>query len=242
MKLLAIETSSNACSVALYQGDILASHDFKSMTRGHSEMLMPMIEDVMKGAQTPMGALNAIAVSIGPGAFTGLRIGISSARALGLALNIPVYGIPTPKLIAAKATYTPSGPLMVALETKRSDLYIEVFPTPYLNNDNPQGLGQQALSLEAACLMAKDIIAQGNGPLHLAGDGAARLQPLLDQDNIPYIHRSSDNLPTANILGLVALAEIKKNPTTNPKPPEPLYIRPPDATLPSKPALILQGK
>lgn len=98
MKTLAIDSATEACSVALYEDEKLVAGDFRLLGRGHAEQLVPMI------ASLPgKGRAERIVVSLGPGSFTGVRIGLAAARALGLAWGVEVLGYPTLALIAAMA-------------------------------------------------------------------------------------------------------------------------------------------
>lgn len=98
MRILAIETATPACSVALFDGDELLAGDYRELGRGHAEQLVPMI-----GALPAKGRAQRILVSLGPGSFTGVRIGIAAARALGVAWQAEVLGYPTLALVAAMA-------------------------------------------------------------------------------------------------------------------------------------------
>ena len=98
MRTLAIETATAACSVALFEGDSLLAHDHRELGRGHAEQLVPMI-----AALPDKGRAERIRVSLGPGSFTGVRIGIATARALGIAWGAEVIGYPTMALVAAMA-------------------------------------------------------------------------------------------------------------------------------------------
>ncbi len=98
MRTLVIETASEACSIALFEGDALIASDHRAMARGHAEALVPMI-----AALPAKGRAERILVSLGPGSFTGVRIGLATARALGFAWGAEVLGYPTLALIAAQA-------------------------------------------------------------------------------------------------------------------------------------------
>ena len=98
MRTLAIETASEACSIALFKGEALMAHDHRLLGRGHAEALVPMI-----AALPGKGKAERILVSLGPGSFTGVRIGLATARALGFAWGAEVLGFPTLALIAAQA-------------------------------------------------------------------------------------------------------------------------------------------
>jgi len=99
MRVLAIETASEACSIALFEGNGVLARDHRLIGRGHAEALVPMI-----AALPDKGRADRILVSLGPGSFTGVRIGLATARALGFAWQAEVLGYPTLALLAAMAT------------------------------------------------------------------------------------------------------------------------------------------
>ena len=126
MLILAIDTSMAACSAALHDaGNLLASR-YVPMDKGHAEAIAPMVRDVMAEAGTAFAALGRIAVTTGPGTFTGVRIGLAMARGLGLALSIPVTGIDSLRAIAANEGETES-PVLVVADARRNEVYSALF-------------------------------------------------------------------------------------------------------------------
>ncbi|HUR42919.1 MAG TPA: tRNA (adenosine(37)-N6)-threonylcarbamoyltransferase complex dimerization subunit type 1 TsaB [Aestuariivirga sp.] len=126
MKLLAIDTAMAACSAALHESGRVLVKAFAAMERGHAEAIAPMVRDVMAQASLEFAGLDRVVVTIGPGTFTGVRIGLAMARGLGLALNIPVIGIDTLSAIAANAPQT-DRPLLVAADARKDEVYAALF-------------------------------------------------------------------------------------------------------------------
>lgn len=123
MRVLAIETASEACSVALTEGAAMLAHDHRVMARGHAEALVPMI-----GALPDKGRADRILVSLGPGSFTGVRIGLATARALGFAWGAEVLGYPTLALIAAQAQAAqPREPVTVCMNGGHGEWFVQDF-------------------------------------------------------------------------------------------------------------------
>lgn len=160
--ILFIDTAMNGCGVAVCAAGHVQAR-VEPMSRGQAEVLMPMVDEVVKasGGYEPV---QAIVTTIGPGAFTGLRIGLSCARSLGLSLSVPVFGITTLQALALKyAADGASGPFMVVVETKRSDFYVQRFAA------GGAALGEP-FALEAS--EAAALLAAGD---RMIGDAAARL-------------------------------------------------------------------
>ncbi|MDP7142356.1 MAG: tRNA (adenosine(37)-N6)-threonylcarbamoyltransferase complex dimerization subunit type 1 TsaB [Alphaproteobacteria bacterium] len=133
-KILALDTALNACSVSFWNEDSNAYvTDRRLMKRGHAEILMPQITDVMHKASVSLADVDLIVTTCGPGAFTGLRIGLSSARALGLATGAPVAGLTTTQVLARQCLESCADQaqdktsLLVLVETKRKDFYYQLF-------------------------------------------------------------------------------------------------------------------
>lgn len=131
--VLSIDSALNGCAVGLQntKDDIPLAASSREMSSGQAEHLVPMIEDVLAAAGKEYGDIGLIAVVNGPGAFTGIRIGIAAAKALGLALEIPVIGVGTFESILHTALQSEENRgyarYLVILETKRTDFYVQQF-------------------------------------------------------------------------------------------------------------------
>ena len=215
-RVLAIESALAACSVAVLVDGRLAAHRFEPMVRGHAERLLPMVREVVVEAGLDFSQFDLFAVTVGPGHFTGLRVGLAAAQGLALAWGRPLAGVTTLEAVAAMA---PAGdaPLVVALESKRADLYVQAFT------------GGRALG-PAAPLTPERLAdrAWPAGELALAGDGAARLQPVLAAAGVRSVRVGPDGPDAAAVARLAA----GRHGTAAALAAEPVYLRPPDVTLP----------
>ena len=93
MKAILIDSSASACSVCVTTDKVVTGHNYVSMDRGHASAIIPMIESTMKDAKTHFDELRFVAVTKGPGSFTGLRISLAAAKAIALSNNIPLFGV-----------------------------------------------------------------------------------------------------------------------------------------------------
>jgi tRNA threonylcarbamoyl adenosine modification protein YeaZ len=216
MRILAIDTACAAVSVAIVdsdKGEPVALRQ-RLMARGHAEALAPMVEEAMRGLEGGFGSLTRIAVTIGPGSFTGIRIGVAMARAMGLALDIPVVGVSTLVAYAAPllAEQRP-GVVAAAIDARHGAVYFQLFEATGRPLTPPR--------VESP----RDAVrAIGAGPARLAGDAARLLAIEAQRAGLPFDLSAAADLP--DILG-VARVGLACDPTTNPA--RPLYVKPPDA-------------
>lgn len=212
MLILALDTTAAACSVALWRDGETVKAEHVAMKQGQAEVLVPLIERTLNECETNYAALDRVAVTIGPGSFTGVRVGISTARAIGLAANKPVVGVRTTDVLAAAAPEKDVW-ILAAMDTKRGDLYAQMFD-PQLKPDGevqvvtfqtlPQWVGSRSITVVGdAALQAKDAI----GPTSTVSD--------------------ANPLPDTSILARLASAREPSAHTLLP-----VYARPPDAKLP----------
>src|SRR6202162_4860562 len=130
MRVLAIDTALEACSAAVLDAELrtIVAHESLPMLRGHAEALLPLIARVMDRAGLEFSALDRIAVTTGPGSFTGLRVGIAAARGIALAAGKPAVGLSklaayAAPLVAADDTL----PVVVAIDARHGHVYLQVF-------------------------------------------------------------------------------------------------------------------
>lgn len=141
--VLAIDTSGPRLQLAL-AGEAGAEVLIEEIAKGHAEILFGRIAALLAENQRAYADLTRIAVTTGPGSFTGLRIGISAARGLGLALNIPVIGVPN---LFALSLSTAHGPIDVVLDARRSEYYVQSFIAPGVPDSQPALIpGEAALA------------------------------------------------------------------------------------------------
>lgn len=203
MLLLALDTSGAYVSVALMTEKEIISHTHQVMERGQGEALIPLILKMMTHSSYQMSDLEAVAVAVGPGSFTGVRIALAAARGIGLALDIPVMGVTN----FESAAYGIFQPVHVILDTKRGDYYVQRF--------DAQGKPVSEYLIEDADSLKKALpfVAVGNGAVSLAQKIGC---DVVEQTETPAVRT-----------GQVALERL-----SNPRPAEPLYLRDADVTLP----------
>jgi tRNA threonylcarbamoyladenosine biosynthesis protein TsaB len=224
--ILAVDSAGGACSAALFVNGAVSRHEWVAISRGHAEILMPMVVSVMTGSN--YSDLDAIAVTVGPGSYTGLRIGISLVRGLALAAKLKIISVSSFKAIARGAIVlgAAKGPILVALETKRDDLYIQTLDENLVPLSPP------------ACINPEEVVAAFpeiwflEHPLVIVGDAVSRLVPVLSKKHNFTIGKG-DGLADAAIVAAEASENILLGlPIQEQLPPLPVYIRPPDVSLP----------
>jgi tRNA threonylcarbamoyladenosine biosynthesis protein TsaB len=227
MKILAIDTALNACSVALMDGrtTIAFSHEIRS--RGHAEKLLPTIQDLMQGNGFKFADLNSIGVTIGPGTFTGLRIGLAAARAISLTANLPCIGVSTLECLAASVTEAEANgrAIVPLIDARRQEIYHQTFQYNKVDAEFPN-----PLSDPKASNIDEMLSILPTAPTFIFGSGAELLTNLdgFNAETMTLLEKEPD--PDARLVAQIALKKLQKNDFTSP--PAPLYLRAPDAKLP----------
>ncbi|RAK67647.1 tRNA (adenosine(37)-N6)-threonylcarbamoyltransferase complex dimerization subunit type 1 TsaB [Phenylobacterium kunshanense] len=208
MIVLGLDTCLNACSVAVLDGGTVLAHASEAMARGHQERLAPMVQSVMAEAGLTFEQLERIGATVGPGSFTGLRVGVAFAKGLGSALAIPAVGVGALEALAAEA----GGLVAAAIDARRDQLYLQVF------EDGHALMAPDVLPLGTAAARLAEL-SMGR-PLTLIGSGA----PLLADAARGADVRTPDGCDARHVAKLAA--------ARSPGPLRPLYLRAPDAKLP----------
>ncbi|WP_046730608.1 tRNA (adenosine(37)-N6)-threonylcarbamoyltransferase complex dimerization subunit type 1 TsaB [Streptomyces humi] len=209
MLLLALDTATPAVTVALHDGTAVIASSSQVDARRHGELLLPAVDRVLAEAGVKLDAVTAIAVGVGPGPYTGLRVGLMTADTFGLALGVPVHGLCTLDALAYAADIG-SGPFVVATDARRKEVYWATYA------DSRTRLTEPAVDRPA------DIAGKVAG-LPAVGAGA-----LLYPDTFPAVHEP-EHVSAAALASLAAerLAAGEELPA-----PRPLYLRRPDAQVP----------
>lgn len=207
--------------MALWREAGLAAHRFEPMRRGQSERLLPMVAEVMAEVGLDYDGLDAIAVTQGPGAFTGVRIGLAAARGLALAQRLPLIGVSS---FAAAAVATPPEErrgrlLLIVLDAKRADVYAQAFDDSLTPLGAPMAQRPEALSAQLP-----------PGPVALAGDGASvACEPLRAAGRDVAVTQATGPVDAVHV---ARLAASRPMPDPGAPAPRPIYLRAPDVTLP----------
>lgn len=220
--ILAIDAAGHSCSVALWRQGGIAAEERRVMSHGQAAELLPMVERVMQAGGLDLRQVAEVAVSVGPGGFTGLRIGLATARGLALAIGCPVVGISSFQATAGTllASDIPAGDILAVLDSRRAE--------PYLARLGPDLAFRQPPKLMDADEIAAACRAPG---LALAcGDGLDALAALLTGEILPAaIGR------LAGASDAVAVARLAADPSGRFNlPADPHYLRPPDISQPKE--------
>jgi tRNA threonylcarbamoyladenosine biosynthesis protein TsaB len=220
MRILAFDTCFDGCSacIAELRGGAVSvlSRRFERFETGHAERLIPMIGEAMREAQLAFEQLDRIAVTTGPGTFTGTRIGIAAARALALATGAGTVGLSSLAVMAEVASRKIDAPVLaVVVDARRGEVYAQLF--------GPGG-GGDALSPPALLRLEEAAQIGGAGAIIFVGSGAEAVASIAAGHGRSAKAMQADLVPDA-----VALAHLAASMPTSDVPLAPLYLRPPDA-------------
>lgn len=210
MILLAIDTSASLCAAAVYDGEMELGRVVEDIGKGHAERLMAVIDAALAAAGKTYTDLQAVAVSVGPGSFTGIRVGVATARGLALALKIPAIGVTTLQAVAAETSAQhPDRTVLAAFTSGRGDIQAALY-----DNFGNMLYAPAVIDVAHAAQLAAD-----HGAIVVGSAAAA----IVEQD--PRLISAGDAIGAdiGTYAGLAAKAGVSG------EKPKPLYLREPDA-------------
>lgn len=216
--LLAIDTAGSSCSIALWAEGKVMAHEVAATQHGHAVALAPMVDRVASATGIDLKRIGAVAVSCGPGGFTGMRVGLATARALALAIGCPAIGIGSFQALAATALRSggrPEGPLLAVLDSRREELFAAEL------DDGLAPLGAPMLLRPGA--VAEHCRARA---LTLVADSELACFAAPVFADLHMLHAAAD---------AIAVAELAATRPGLHLPAAPIYVRPPDVSLPKAP-------
>ncbi|NEU12052.1 tRNA (adenosine(37)-N6)-threonylcarbamoyltransferase complex dimerization subunit type 1 TsaB [Methylobacterium sp. BTF04] len=214
MRILAIDTALDACSVCIATdaSDDLLAQESMILGRGHAEALLPMVERVVSRVEGGFEALDRVAVTVGPGSYTGLRVGLSAARAIGLAAEIPVVGVTTLSALLAPLLATNGiGLIVAAIDARHGAVYLQAMSMA------------DGIVVPPSLVKIEDAVAMLDGIVTLVGSGAPALAAAATARGIDVQVAGTGAADIAWIASLGMLADPEQ------ALPRPLYLRGPDA-------------
>lgn len=211
--ILSIETATTNCSVALSNnGETLVLKEDYNTSYSHAERLHVYIEEVLKAGNIKPSDLDAIAISKGPGSYTGLRIGVSAAKGLCFALDLPLISIPTLESLANQST-SGDGYVVPMLDARRMEVYAAVFAS-----DHKQLRETKAEILEEQSFL--DYLEKDK--VYFIGDGIEKSKTFIKHANAYFI---DGKLPSANEMGRIAFEKYEKSDIEDVAYFEPFYLK-----------------
>jgi tRNA threonylcarbamoyladenosine biosynthesis protein TsaB len=220
MKVLALDTALAACSAAVWVDGRISASRHERIGRGHAEAVVPMVEAVRAQSGLAYADFDRLAVTVGPGTFTGLRIGLATARGLALASGRPLIGVTTLEAIAAgvPAPERRERAVLAVFDARRGQVYAQAFDTDLAPLTAP---GLMAIAAAASLTPA---------PLVLVGTGVELVGACIEGEGGEARRADAQDVPDASVVAALAARAPAPAPGTV---PAPLYLRAPDARPPA---------
>lgn len=212
--ILSIETATKNCSVSLsVDGQLIECKEIAEENFSHAEKLHVFVEQLLIENNKKLSDLNAIAISQGPGSYTGLRIGVSSAKGLCYGLSIPLIALDTLEVLARQIKVE-SGLIIPMLDARRMEVFSAVFDAQY----------NKIAPIEAVIIDETSFATySSSNTLHLLGDGAAKCKELLSGEN--FVYHTENVYPSANEMCAIAYDKFQANDFVDVAYFEPFYLK-----------------
>lgn len=227
MTLLALETATDTCGVALLEGDAVAAETHLHRPRVHSRLLTPLVEETLQSADVDSADLDAVAVSMGPGSYTGLRIGVSTAKGWALAAGADLVGVPTLEAYAAqlRPVVRPQDVVCVLFDARRDEVYAGAF------RGGSEEWGQHAETKALTVDALPGWLGEFEGHLWLLGDGVEKSRHAFSETGGDRtIVSPSDVPPSASWVGRCGAQRLAVDGPDDLESFEPLYVKEVHAT------------
>lgn len=223
MRTLAVETSTLSGGAALLDGDLVVAEYVMDIRLTHSERLMATIDRLLTDTGWTVRELEGLAVSVGPGSFTGLRIGLSTVKGLALALAIPIAAVPTLDAMAAMLPFA-ALPVVPVLDARKREVYASRYRWDG---------GAMRREWEYLAIAPDDLSRRLHEPVIVVGNGA-------DQIDSPYAHRSVPPRrgPSPAFVGMLGQQRLAAGDTVEAADLVPIYLRPSEAELKRRGAAV----
>lgn len=219
--ILNIETSTKNCSVSIAkEGKTIICNEIAEEGYSHAERLHVFIETSLKEAGITYKDLSAIAVSQGPGSYTGLRIGVSAAKGLCFALDLPLIAVDTLQVLASQATIS-AGLIVPMIDARRMEVYSAIFTA-----------NLERLRDVQAEIISESSFENLHETLYFVGDGAEKCEAVLTKDNFVFLEEIK--YPSANEMSALSFEKYKKSDTVDVAYFEPFYLKDFMTTTPKK--------
>jgi tRNA threonylcarbamoyladenosine biosynthesis protein TsaB len=219
---LALEAAGSGCSVVVASGETVLGAESDAAMHGQAEKLLPMVDSVMRRVGLPASALDIIGVTVGPGSFTGIRVGLAAARGIAYATGAQLIGVTGFEAVVAglAGSSLGTGFILVALESRREDLYVQLFDHARVALDDPAATKPAALDERLNGII-------GAAALLVAGDAAQRAAShLARRPDAIVVEGSAPDAAGVLQAVLCRLPLLPQSPR-----PVPLYLRAPDVTF-----------
>jgi tRNA threonylcarbamoyladenosine biosynthesis protein TsaB len=211
--ILNIETATKNCSVSLAEnGEILVIRELNDGNYSHAEKLHPFIQEILDEAKILLSDIDAVAVSKGPGSYTGLRIGVSAAKGICFAVEKPLISIETLKSLAYSISVD-EGVIVPMLDARRMEVYSAVYDTNY----------EELREIKAEIIDENSFDSElSSGKVYFLGDGAAKCKEVIINGNAVFVE---DEFPSSKEMAMLSYVKYKKNDIEDVAYFEPFYLK-----------------
>lgn len=224
MRILAVDTTSSTGSVALLEGPIVRTEWTVTSTATHNRRLLNQIHGLLEQAGWSLSAIDGFGVTLGPGSFTGVRIGLTTVKTLAWASSRPLVGIPSLDALAAPFEFA-RHPVCPLIDARKGEVYFALY--------HPDGNGRLCLRGEYAVASPERVARLIKGPTIFCGDGWLLYEDVFRKilgDEIPEAAISRHGIRAA-VVGALALRRLARRETDDPITSTPVYVRPSEAEI-----------